>query len=186
MSEAETDEDEAESSPADGFALRLGLPLALIAVALAFVGPVPLLETSRYELPVLASFQEPFQTMYFVYLGIATFGFALVGAFAFPSLREPEQDSYEGNIAISLILPSVAIAVLLAILGAVFPALYYIVTGELVQGGLVLVGAIVIVAIGFIFETIAILALAVAAAPLWLPSYLGSYAGGFIQKAVSN
>jgi hypothetical protein len=189
MSESETQsepDDEEESSPAEDFALRLGLPLALVAFALAFIGPAPLLETSRFELPVLASFREPFQTMFFAYVGAVTFAFALFGALTFPSLWDEDQEGYEGGLAISLIIPSVGIAVVLAILGAVFPALYYFVTGQLVQGALVLVGAVIIVAIGLAFETIAILVLAAAAAPLWLPSYLGAYAGGFLQRTVSN
>lgn len=190
MSENETtdtdDEADDETSVASSFAFTLGLGLAVVAVGWAFFGPAALLETGRYELPVLASFREPFQTMFFAYIGAVTFGFAFLGSIALPSMRDVESESYETDFAISLVLPAAGVTVLMIVLGLLFPALFYLVNGELVRAGLVLGMALVIVVAALIYDVLGFLILGIVSIPLWLPSFVGAYAGGFLQKTIAN
>lgn len=175
------EDDENEESPATDFGIKLGVPLALVALGWAFVGPANILEVGRYELPIVASFVEPFPIVFFGYVGAVTFAFALVGAVLFPSRAEEAVDEYATDLAIGLIIPAVGVVVLMAILGFVFPALFYLVAGEIGRAGLILAGVAVVVVAAFLLQTIAILVIALWSAPLWLPAIAGAYVGSFVQ-----
>lgn len=195
--EAETDpeseEEDDESGPAVDFGLYLGVPLALIALVLAFVGPVRILTLFRYELPIVASFRSPLELTYFAYLGGASFLFALGGAVAFPLVRSDDAleyledgdvSGYEVDLALGLIMPAAALAVLMAVAGFLFPALFYLVGGELIRAGQILLMVIVVVVLAVILQTIAMLVIAVWSSPLLIPSFLGSYLGGFLRQVM--
>lgn len=175
------DEGEIEESPATDFGIKLGVPLVLVALAWAFIGPAHLLEVGRYELPIVASFVEPLPYLFFGYVGAVTFAFALVGAVVFPSRAEEANDEYAVDLAIGLILPAVGVVVLMAVLGFVFPALFYLVAGEIGRAGLILAGVAVILVAAFLLRTIAILVIALWSAPLWVPAIAGAYVGAFVQ-----
>ncbi|WP_181687306.1 hypothetical protein [Halorhabdus salina] len=189
--DGDTDREEEESGPAEEFGTRLGIVLGLILTVWAFVGPASLFELFRYELPIVASFRDPIPNAFFGYMGGITLLFAIVGAIAFP-LRRPneamdyvesdELSGYESDFAIGLVIPVAAIAVVIAVLGFVFPALYYAVTGEFVRAGTILLGVIIMIAIAYLLSWIAILIVGVASLPVVIPSFVGSYLGGFVRK----
>lgn len=174
-------EDEFDDSPATDFGLKLGVPLALVAGAWAFVGPAHLLELGRYELPIVASFVEPLPYRFFAYVGGITFALALVGGLAYPSLHEEMTDDYAIDLGIGLIIPAVGLTILLAVLGFLFPAVFYAVGGEFVRAGLIVVGVVAIVVAAFLLRTIALLVIAVWSAPLWLPALLGAGLGQVVR-----
>lgn len=174
-------EDDLEDSPATDFGMKLGVPLALVAAALAVVGPARLLELGRYELPIVASFVEPPPYSFFASVGGVTLAVALVGGLAYPSLHDERTDDYAIDFAIGLILPAVGLTLLLAILGFLFPALFYAVGGEFVRAGLIVVGVLAIVVVAYLLRTIAILVIAVWSAPLWLPAILGAGIGQILR-----
>lgn len=185
------DEADDENGPANDFGLLLGVPLALIALVLAFVGPVPLLELFRYELPIVASFRSPIEYTYFAYVGGITFIVALVGAVLFPVLRSDDAveyaedgsiSGYESDLAIGLIMPPAILAVLMTIAGFVFPAVFYVIGGDVIRAGQILLVVGVLIAVALIFQIIAILAIALLSIPLLVPSFLGAYVGGFTRK----
>lgn len=174
-------EDEFEDSPATDFGLLLGVPLALVAGAWAFVGPGHLLELGRYELPIVASVVEPLPYRFFVYVGGVTFALALIGGLTYPSLHEEMTDEYAIDLAIGLILPAVGLTLLLAVLGFLFPALFYLIGGEFVRAGTIVVGVVAIVVAAYLLRTVALLAIAVWSAPLWLPAILGAGIGQVLR-----
>lgn len=181
--EADEEPDD-ESSPAEDFGMKLGAGLTIVALVWAFVGPGHLLEVGRYELPIVASFVEPLQVTYLLYVGGLTFLLALIGAIAFPALDVEAGDGYEGDLAMGLIIPPIVVVLVMAVLGFVFPALFYLVGGEVVRAGLILGGVVVVAVVAFLVRTITLIALAVAAAPLWVPSFAGAYAGGFLGEVI--
>lgn len=178
------EEPEDESSPAENFGTKLGVGLTIVALVWAFVGPSHLLEVGRYELPIVASFVEPLQVTYLLYVGGLTFLLALVGGIAFPAVDPEAGDDYEGDLAMGLIIPPIVVVLVMAVLGFVFPALFYLVGGEVVRAGLILGGIVVVAVVAFLVRTITLVALAVATAPLWVPSFAGAYAGGFLGGVI--
>lgn len=175
------DEDAFEDSSATDFGMKLGVPLALVAAAWAIAGPAHLLEVGRYELPIVASFVEPLPYLFFAYVGGVTFAVALLGGLAYPSMHEEGADGYAIDLAIGLIIPAVGLTLLLAVLGFVFPALFYAVGGDIVRAGLIIVGVAIIVVAAFLLRTIALLVVAVWSAPLWLPAILGAGLGQVVR-----
>lgn len=175
-----TDED--ESSPAEDFGIKLGVPLAIVAIVWAFVGPANLLEVGRYELPVVASFVEPLPYTFFAYIAAVTFVLALVGALVFPSRVPGASDDYAHDLAMGLIIPPVVAVVGMVALGFLVPAAFYAVTGELTTAGMIVLGMIVVGVGAFILQTIVILAVAVASAPLWAPAFAGAYVGTVVRR----
>lgn len=176
-----TADGEDEASPAMDYGMKLGLPLALVALAWAFLGPDHILETGRYELPIVASFVEPLSYRFFGYVAGLTFVFALFGGIRCPSVIEEVTDGYVGDLATGLVVPTVGLVLLMAVLGFVFPALFYAATGEFVRGVLILVGVGIVLAIAAAFQALVTIGLLVAAAPLWLPAYVGASVGSAIR-----
>lgn len=174
-------DDEFEDSPATDFGLKLGVPLALVAGAWAFVGPAHLLELGRYELPIVAGIVEPLPYRFFVYVGGVTFAVALLGGLAYPSFHDENTDNYAIDLGIGVIMPPVGLTLLLAVLGFLFPALFYAVGGEFVRAGLILVGVVIIVVAALLLRTIALLVIAVWSAPLWLPALVGAGLGQVLR-----
>ena len=120
--------------------------------------------------------------------------FALVGAVTFPSLRSDDAieyvengdvTGYESDLAIGLITPAAVLAVLLVIAGFVFPALYYAIGGEVIRAGQVLLMVGVGIVVAYIFQIVTILLIAIGSSPLLVPSFVGSYVGGFC-RSVAN
>lgn len=178
--EAEAEKDE-ESSPAEQFGTRLGLGLAVVALAWAFAGPAHLLDVGRFELPIVASFVEPLPYAFFAYLAGVTFVVALAGALAVPSRVEDPQEDWASDFATGLIVPTVVLVGIMIVLGFLVPAVFYAVSGELARAGMIVVG-VVVVGVGAVFlQTIVLLAVAVAAAPLWVPAFAGAHAGSFLR-----
>lgn len=176
--DAESDD---ESSPAEDFGVRLGAVLALVAIAWAFVGPAHLLEVGRYELPILASFVDPVPLRFFGYVAGVTFALALAGGVAFPSVSDEQQEGYGPDLAIGLIVPTVLGVVLMVVLGYLFPALFYVVSGEFVRAGTI-VGGMVVVGVGaYLLRTVVLVAVAVAASPLWVPAFAGAVTGSLLR-----
>lgn len=175
------DLDEFEDSPATDFGMKVGVLLALVAGAWAFVGPAHLLELGRYELPIVASVVEPLPYRFFAYVGGVTFTVALLGGVAYPNFSDEGTDEYAVDLAIGLIIPAVGLTLLLAVLGFLFPALFYAVGGDVVRAGLIIVGVVIIVVAAFLLRTIAVLVIAVWSAPLWLPAILGAGLGQILR-----
>lgn len=184
--ETEGGEDDDEGNPlAESFGLKLGVPLGVILLGWAFVGPGHLLTTGRFELPILASFRQPFRVEYLAYVAATTFAFAFAGGLVFPWVFD-DDGPYESSLAINLVLPAVAITVLLAVVGLVFPALFYVVTGDVVRAGLVLGMAVVVVVVALIFRLVAMLVVGIWSAPLWLSSFAGVYTGSYLRRGLER
>lgn len=181
--EAESEDD--GSSAVDDFGFRIGIPLALIAVAWAFVGPAHLVETGRFEWPIVASLAEPVQPAFFAFVGGVVFLFGFLGSLVFPSTTDEDQEGYASDLAINLLVPTIGVVILMVVLGYLVPAVHYLLNGALLDAGLILVGIVVVVAIALAFETIAALAVMAASAPLWVPSFAGAYSGSFLRQLIS-
>lgn len=173
-----------EEAPAMDVGMKLGVPLSVVALVWAFVGPAHLLEVGRYELPIVASFVEPLPVRFFLYIGGVTFAFALAGGYVVPAIvDEDEGDAID--VAIGLLIPVVVLTVLVALLGFVFPALFYLLTGEFVRAGLIFVGVALAVVIALFKLRIAMLIVGVWSAPLWLAALVGAVVGQFVRGVVS-
>lgn len=180
-SDDEPDDDD-ETTPAELFGQKLGLPLAAVALALAFVGPAPILELFRYELPMIASFRDSAGYGYLAWVGGATAVLGFAGGVAFRAVTDVDQVEYESDLAEGLVIPTVVLGVLMAALGYLVPLLYYVGTVQLARAGGIVIGIVIVAVVLALFSFLVMIALIVLAIPLWVPAYAGVYAGSYARK----
>jgi len=199
----ETDDDGYdESSPAEDFGLRFGVVVAAVVVGSLFVGPLRLFDVvfgSGGLLP-LAVREEVTNEPFLVAAG-ATLVVGVVAGFAFPltdrrgtkevsrgvaGLPLPGGDDYRSEMAIGLVLPSMATFALLAVLGLLVPVGEALVAGQIVQATIRLVVVAVVVAIALGASVVIIALFVVASVYFVIPSFVGVFLGAFLGELVAG
>ncbi len=196
------DADDDASSPAEDFGLVFGLVVAAVVVGSLFVGPLRLFDVvfgSGGLLP-LAVRDEVTNEPFLVAAG-ATLVVGTVAGFAFPltdrratkavsrgmaGVPLPTGDDYRSEMAIGLVIPSMATFALLAALGLLVPVGEALAAGQVVQATIRLVVVAVVVAIALGASVVVIALVVVASVYFVIPSFVGVFLGAFVGELVAG
>jgi len=200
--DGETDDGDGGSSPAEEFGLAFGLVVAAVVVGSLFVGPLRLFDVvlGSGDLVPLAVREEVTNEPFLVSAG-ATLVVGTVAGAVFPltgrpgrkavsrgvaGIPLPDGDDYRSEMAVGLVLPSMAAFALLAVLALLVPVGEALVAGEIVQATIRLLVVAVVVAIA-LGASVVIIALAVVASVYFvIPSFVGVFLGAFVGELVAG
>jgi hypothetical protein len=175
------DDEEFESGPAMDFGLKIGAPFALVAVGLLFVGPTPLLEFDPGGMYIIDTLDVGGPGN-IVYISAATLVLSLFAGLVYPFTAEDLDEDFKMDIGLGISLPTIALVGALVLLFLLWPVLYSLLNGALIQAGIALVVAVVIVGIAVAGSIITLVLAAIATLYFVGPALLGSYVGGFVGQ----
>lgn len=183
--DADVDEEDEESSPAMDFGLKVGAPLALVAVGLLFVGPAPLLKFTPGDIMFVdsTSVEGPGNIWYISGLTLAL---SFVTGLLYPSIVEDPVDDFKMDLGLGISFPTLGVLGALALLVLFWPVLFSLLNGALIEAGIMLVVAVVVIGIAVVGSIITIALAAIATLYFVGPALVGSYVGGFLGELVAT
>lgn len=196
------DEETEESSPAEAFGLKVGLVVAAIVVGALFVGPVRLFDVALDSGGLVPlETRESVTNEPFVLTAGATLVVGFFSGVAYPltgreretdlsdgplGLPIPGGDDYRSEMAIGLVIPTMAVFVVLAVILALVPVAQSLFAGQIVQATIYFVVLALLAAIALGASVVLLALLVVASVYFIVPSFLGVFTGSFVGELIAG
>lgn len=178
------DEEDDETGPGFDFGLAMGVVVAVITVWAFFFSPSRMIEVTLNSGPVVFDTYDVGNLGPIPYISGATLALGFASGVSFPFYSDDSDAGFEFDLALGLMVPTIAVVALLVGLALFFPVIHYLLAGDLITATIFLIVMAVIAAIVFSAWIVVVALFLIGLIYLAIPALAGVYGGSFLARGL--